>query len=80
MQRINAASVVGRANLTEEQLAELAGQLPGVGPLEITRLLPAFDDHATEELGLKLIAGLKQSKGNGRRPGRHASQPFCKIS
>jgi putative heme-binding domain-containing protein len=79
MQRINAASVVGRASLTEEQLTELSGQLPEVGPLEITRLLPAFDGHPSEEVGLKLIAGLKQSKGTAAVPPEMLRSRFAKY-
>jgi putative membrane-bound dehydrogenase-like protein len=62
MQRINAASVLGKMTLSEEQLGQLANRLPEAGPLELTRLLSAFDGHATEDLGLKLVAGLKQSR------------------
>jgi len=62
MQRINAASVLGRATLTEEQLMMLTQRLPEIGPLEITRLLPAYAAHPTEEIGMGLVAALKESK------------------
>jgi putative heme-binding domain-containing protein len=63
LQRINAANVLGRSTLSEEQLNTLASDLPRIGPLELTRLLPAFGAHPTEPIGLKLISNLKQSKG-----------------
>ncbi len=68
LQRINAATVLGRTALSEAQLMQLAGALPKAGPLELTRLLPAFDAHSTEEIGLKLVGGLKDSKAVSALP------------
>ena len=62
MQRINAAGVIGRSVLSQEQLVQLASDLPKAGPLELSRLLQAFDSHPTEEIGLKMVAGLRASK------------------
>jgi putative heme-binding domain-containing protein len=63
LRRITAATVLGSATLTEGQLTALITDLPKVGPLELTRLLPAFASHPTEEIGSELIASLKRSKG-----------------
>jgi len=61
--RNSAASVLGKANLKEEQLAALADALTGMGPLEVPKVLPAFERSPSEALGLRLLAALKQSKG-----------------
>jgi putative membrane-bound dehydrogenase-like protein len=58
-----AASVVARAKLSEPQLTALADALKGIGPLEIPKLLPAFERAPSEALGLRLLAVLKESKG-----------------
>jgi len=68
LQRINAAAVIGRSALSEQQLLQLASDLPNAGPLEMSRLLPAFDAHPTEEIGLKLVSGLKASKALAALP------------
>jgi putative heme-binding domain-containing protein len=67
--RSDAALVLSKAKLSGEQLTTLAESLRTTGPLELTRLLPAFDNASEEELGLKLMAALKDSKGTaGLRP------------
>src|SRR5204863_6935118 len=48
MTRTTAASVMGRAKLTDEQLLALAETLKTVGPMEISRLITAFDNTTTE--------------------------------
>lgn len=60
--RATAATVLGRAKLTVEQLLALTESLAVIGPLEITKLLPAFDKADDETLGLRLVAALKNSK------------------
>jgi len=62
LQRVNAAGLLGRSTLSEEQLSHLTSELPNSGPLELAQLLPAFDAHPTEDLGLKLVNALKISK------------------
>jgi putative heme-binding domain-containing protein len=58
-----------KAKLGAAQLGELADALRTVGPLELGRLLPVFDKAPGEELGQRLLAGLKASKGvSGLRP------------
>lgn len=61
--RMTAATVLGRAKFSEEQLLTLAEGLKTVGPLEISMLINAFDHAATEAVGLKFVAALNQSKG-----------------
>ncbi len=41
----------------------MTGLLANTGPLELSRLLPAFDRGSDEALGLAMIAALQQSKG-----------------
>jgi putative membrane-bound dehydrogenase-like protein len=59
--RAAAASVLSSARLTSSQLSELTDSLKTVGPLEIDRLLSAYENCADEAIGLKLIAALKAS-------------------
>jgi putative heme-binding domain-containing protein len=61
--RVAAAGVVEKARLDREQLWRLAGALKRSGPLELTRLLPAFDHGSDEALGLEMLASLEQSRG-----------------
>ena len=61
--RAAAAGVLEKAKLDREQLMMLAESLKNAGPLELPRLLPAFDNAGDETLGLAMIAALKQSKG-----------------
>jgi putative membrane-bound dehydrogenase-like protein len=60
--RVAAAAVVERAPLERKQLLDLTGPLANAGPLELPRLLPAFDRGSDEALGLAMLAGLQQSK------------------
>jgi putative membrane-bound dehydrogenase-like protein len=61
--RNSAASVIARAKLNETQLTALADAVKGIGPLEVPKVLPAFDRSPDEALGLRLLAALKESKG-----------------
>jgi putative heme-binding domain-containing protein len=63
MARSLAASVLARAKLKEEQLMALADTLKTVSPLEMMKLLTAFEHSTNEAVGLKLVAALKESKG-----------------
>jgi putative membrane-bound dehydrogenase-like protein len=68
--RAAAAEALSRARLGPAELAALAESLREVGPLEITRLLEAFKDSADGQLGMKLVASLKESAGlAGVQPG-----------
>jgi putative membrane-bound dehydrogenase-like protein len=61
--RAAAAGVTERARLERNQLFMLAELLQKTGPMELPRLLPAFDNAGDEMLGLKLIAALENSTG-----------------
>jgi len=62
-ERAAASAVLARARLSNAQLFALAEALKSVGPLEVPKLLPAFDRSGDEALGLRLLAALKESKG-----------------
>ncbi len=61
--RSSAATVLGKATLSVEQQQALLEQLKGVGPLELPKLLGAFERGPTESLGMKLFDTLGQSAG-----------------
>jgi putative membrane-bound dehydrogenase-like protein len=61
--RSTAAGVLAKAKLTPEQLLALTETLKAVGPLEVPKLLAAYEKATDETLGLKLVAALKQSSG-----------------
>ncbi|MBI5799419.1 MAG: c-type cytochrome [Verrucomicrobia bacterium] len=63
MTRSAASTVLARAKLSAEQQLALAETMKGVSPLDAPRLLPVFEKSPTEELGLKLVASLKDSTG-----------------
>jgi putative heme-binding domain-containing protein len=67
--RSAAVSVLTKAKLNQEQLVNLAETMKSTGPLEVSKLLPAFEHTTNEAVGLKLMASLKESKGlSGARP------------
>ena len=51
--RTTAADVLARAKLTAEQLVRLADALRTAGPVEVDRLLAAFEQSADESLGFE---------------------------
>jgi putative membrane-bound dehydrogenase-like protein len=59
--RTTAADVLARAKLRPEQLDRLADTLLTAGPVEVDRLLVAFEQSTDEKLGLKLVATLARS-------------------
>ena len=59
--RTTAADVLARAKLTAAQLVRLADLLPTAGPLEVDRLLAAFEQSTDEALGLKLVENLSKA-------------------
>ncbi len=61
LSRTAAASTLAKAKLTDAQRLDLAALVGGVGPLELPRLLAAFEAGPTETLGLKLLSSLKDS-------------------
>jgi putative heme-binding domain-containing protein len=61
--KMAAATIVEKASLTREQLVLLVDAVREAGPLELPRLLPAFDGGSDEALGLQMLAALEQSSG-----------------
>ncbi len=59
--RLGAVEALSKAALNREQLESLAEALKEVGPLEVDRLLAAFEQTTDEQVGLKLIAALGDS-------------------
>jgi putative membrane-bound dehydrogenase-like protein len=59
--RSTAVDVLARAKLTTAQLGALAVTLKTAGPLELDRLLTAFEQSTDEALGLKLVKVLGES-------------------
>ena len=59
--RSAAADVLARAKLDPAQLGSLADALKTAGPLEVDRLLTAFEQSTDEALGLKLVKVLGES-------------------
>jgi putative membrane-bound dehydrogenase-like protein len=62
--RSSAASILARARLAPEQLLALTDSIAVAGPLELPRLLGAFEKSRDEALGLKLVSALQQVKGS----------------
>jgi len=60
--RVNAAGLLARAKLSPEQLGLLSGDLKVAGPLELTKLVGAFDSGGDEILGRQMVSALRESK------------------
>jgi putative membrane-bound dehydrogenase-like protein len=60
--RSAAAGIIGKAHLGEPQLLQLCEKVSGAGPLELSKLLGAFERAPNESIGLKFVAALKESK------------------
>jgi putative membrane-bound dehydrogenase-like protein len=61
--RGTAADVLARARLTKQQLLALCDAVTAAGPVEVERLLDAFQQSTDDAVGLTLVAVLK---GSGR--------------
>ena len=59
--RTAASNVLSRAKLSAEQLSRLTESVKAAGPLEVDRLLAAFEQSNDEAVGLKLVAAIKAS-------------------
>ncbi len=59
--RTTAADVLATARLDQEGLLELAQALSKAGPMEVNRLLPAFERSTDAKVGAKLLEALEQS-------------------
>lgn len=60
--RLKAANALAQNSQSESQLSSLAGLLPATGPLELARLLPAFERSSSESVGDALLAALEKAK------------------
>ncbi|MFM7804388.1 MAG: hypothetical protein ACKPGK_07825, partial [Verrucomicrobiota bacterium] len=58
----SAAEALSRASLEPDHLDEIARTLPEIGPLELTRVLPAFECGPSARAGESLLAALGRSK------------------
>lgn len=68
-QRSIAANRLASAALSEPQLTSLVSTVKTVGPMELPKLLPAFEKGGSESLGLQLVTALMQAEGvRGLRP------------
>ncbi|MCA9012353.1 MAG: HEAT repeat domain-containing protein, partial [Planctomycetaceae bacterium] len=61
--RTTASNCLASAALTAEQLETLLAAAKHVGPMDLPKLLPAFERDGSEEFGRKLLATLTDSKG-----------------
>ena len=61
--RMKAASCFERARLDEAQLLALTAAIPTAGPMELPRLLPAFDQSGDPTIGMALLDALSLAKG-----------------
>jgi putative membrane-bound dehydrogenase-like protein len=59
--RTTSADVLARAKLTPDQLLRLADVLRDAGPVEVDRILGAFEQSTDEALGLKFVGALAES-------------------
>jgi putative heme-binding domain-containing protein len=57
------AGILAQAPLTADQRLSLIDALRDVGPLELPKLLPAFERDPQEAVGLKLVTALRESPG-----------------
>lgn len=70
VQRSAAVSALTNLKLDDDQLLTLAGAFKPAGPLEVSKLLAAFEQTTSEAVGLRLVAALQESKGlSGVNPG-----------
>ncbi|HSH16026.1 MAG TPA: PVC-type heme-binding CxxCH protein, partial [Verrucomicrobiae bacterium] len=63
--RSAAAGVLASARLTSSQLIELTGTIQTAGPLEVNRLLAAYEKQTDAAVGLKLVEALLQADSRG---------------
>jgi putative membrane-bound dehydrogenase-like protein len=67
--RSSAADVLAKARLSDHQLERLTDSVQTAGPLEVPKLLSAFERTTNETIGLQLTGALKTSPGlAGLRP------------
>jgi putative membrane-bound dehydrogenase-like protein len=61
--RTLATSIIGKSKLTDDQLVELAQELKRAGPLEISKLVDAYEKSSSEPVGAALVSNLHGAKG-----------------
>jgi putative membrane-bound dehydrogenase-like protein len=61
--RLMAASALGQAKLDDNQLKALTKTVAAAGPLEVPKLLPAFERTGNSEVGKALLAALTKAPG-----------------
>ena len=61
--RTTACNCLASAALTTEQLNALLSAAKQVGPMDLPKLLPAFERDGSEDFGMKLLATLTDSRG-----------------
>jgi putative heme-binding domain-containing protein len=61
MTRLAAADALSKLQLSSAQLVSLCDELRQAGPLEMNRLLSAFEANKSEEVGLKLVDAFSHS-------------------
>lgn len=61
--RLAAADAISSARLNETQLVALLDAVPSAGPLELPRLVAAFERSTAAEIGIRLVAALDRAAG-----------------
>jgi putative membrane-bound dehydrogenase-like protein len=61
--RLSAAGVLNQAPLSEDQLDKLTGLAAAAGPLELSRLLAAYERSTNPAIGKKLLSALARAPG-----------------
>ena len=69
--RMKAASCFERARLDDAQLLALTAVIPTAGPMELPRLLPAFDRSGDAVIGTALLDALSLAKGRSNVSPEH---------
>jgi len=59
--RMAAAEAIGRSHLNPEQLSKLVELVPSAGPMELSKLIAAFDGEADDDQVSRLLAALSKS-------------------
>jgi putative heme-binding domain-containing protein len=77
--RGDAVAALVRASLNDEQRLQLADALADAGPMELSRLIDAFEKKPTEAIGLRLIEALKKSPVVASLPADFVTQKLGKF-
>lgn len=77
--RGHAATALSKATLNGEQLEALAAALRSIGPVELPRVLAAFEKSASESVGRKLVSELQGSGTIQWLSGEQVTRIFAKY-